>query len=67
MLAPGSGAASDAASAVLSYTEQTAAFGCLFSYLSASSYNLVQSSIPSFKNQTKQNLFMQNVEKKYEE
>lgn len=56
MLAAGSGAASDAASAVLSYTEQTEQhFGCLFLYLSASSYNLVQSSIPSLKNQNKQN------------
>lgn len=63
-LAPGSRAASVAASAVLSYTEQTEQhFGCLFLYLSASSYNLVQPSIPSFKNQNKQNLFMQNVEK----
>jgi len=64
MLAPGSRATSDAASAVLSYTEQTEQyFGCLFSYLSASSYNLLQPSIPSFQNQNKQHLFMQNVEK----
>lgn len=64
VLAAGSGAASDAASAVLPYTEQTEQhFGCLFLYLSASSYNLVQSSIPSLKNQNKQNWFMQNVEK----
>lgn len=64
MLAPRSRAASVAASAVLSYAEQTEQhFGCLFLYLSASSYNLVQPSIPSFKNQNKQNLFMQNVEK----
>lgn len=64
MLAPGSRATSDAASAVLSYTGQTEQrFGCLLLYLSASSYNLVQPSIPSFKNQNKQNFFMQNVEK----
>lgn len=64
MLAPGSRAASDAASAVLSHTEQTEQhFGCLSLHLSASSSNLVQPRIPSFKNQNKQNLFMQNVEK----
>lgn len=64
MLAPGSRAASDAASAVLSHTEQTEQhFGCLSLHLSASSSNLVQPWIPSFKNQNKQNLFMQNVEK----
>lgn len=36
MLAPSSRAASDAASAVLSHTEQAVHFGCLSSYLSAS-------------------------------
>lgn len=64
MLAPGLGATSGAASAVPSYTEQAEQhLGCLFLYLSASSYNLVQPSIPSLKNQNKQHLFMQNVEK----
>lgn len=63
MLAPSSRAASDAASAVLSHTEQAEHFGCLSLYLSASNANLVQALIPSFKNQNKQTLFMQNVEK----